>query len=170
MIKRIGFAMFGVLLSASVFAQGELKFGHVNTQAIFSVMPDRAVAEKKIEESSKRYEDELMKLQTEYKNKYEELIAQQDSLPKAILDRRQKDIVDLEQRITNFRQVAYQDIQQLQQTLIAPISEKIKTAITAVGKEGGYIYVFDTSAPTVLFNSPQSEDLEVKVKTKLGIK
>ena len=52
-----------------------------------------------------------------------------------------------------------------------PISEKIKKAISDVGKENGFIYIFEMAAGTsILYNSAESIDVTPLVKGKLGIK
>ena len=66
MLKKIIIALF-VALPMCVFAQ-TYKFGTVNSQELFSLMPDRVEAEKKLQEINKRYEDEFLKLQEELKD------------------------------------------------------------------------------------------------------
>ena len=48
---------------------------------------------------------------------------------------------DIEQRVQNFMQVARQDMDKKQQELLAPIQDKVRTAIKAVGDEKGYAYI-----------------------------
>jgi outer membrane protein len=55
------------------------------------------------------------------------------------------------------------------QVLLKPILEKIDVAVKAVGKEGGYTFIFDTSSGSMLF-ATESEDITSLVKTKLGMK
>ena len=46
--------------------------------------------------------------------------------------------------------------------------DKINKAIEAVGKENGFIYIFDTASQVILYNSDQSTDAEALVKAKLA--
>ena len=72
------------------------------------------------------------------------------------------------QKIQNFQQTAAQDIQRQQEQLLAPIQQKLQDAIKAVGAEGGYTFIYDTSS--LLYVGTGAEDLTAKVKAKLGIK
>lgn len=168
MLKKLLIALVCIMPFGS-FAQGQLKFGSVNTQEIFSLMPERADAEKKFEAISKKYEDELSKMQDEYGKKYKDYIAQQDTMPENIKVRRMQEVGELEQRIQNFREVAMQDIQQQQQQLIAPISKKLTDAIKAVGEENGFTYIFDLANPGLLYTGQGNVDVTPLVKAKLGL-
>jgi outer membrane protein len=82
---------------------------------------------------------------------------------------KEKEIVDLQERLQNFQQTAQQDIQQKEAELWQPVIDKANNAIQEVGKENGFTYIFDVSAGVVLYFSPESIDVLPLVKTKLGI-
>lgn len=170
MLKKLAFAIMFCALSFGASAQGELKFAHIDTQELFSIMPERMEAEKKLDGISKQYEDELVKMQEEFKKRYTEFMAAADTLPEGIRVRRMQEVQELEQRIQNFQQIAMQDLQKQQQDLLAPIMEKIKVAIEAVGQDQGFVYIFDLTSQTILFHSSKSIDAMPLVKTKLGLK
>ena len=50
---------------------------------------------------------------------------------------------------------------------MAPIQEKLMTAVKEVGTEGNYVYVLDETG--VVFKGTMTEDITPKVKAKLGI-
>ncbi len=168
MFKKLVIAALCVMPFA-VSAQDAVKFGNVNTQEIFAVMPERAAAEKEFEATQKKYEAELSKMGEEYSNKYQEFVAQQDTLPENIKVRRMQEIGELEQRLQNFREVAMQSMQQQQQQLIAPITKKLQDAIQAVGKENNFTYIFDIANGGILYHAAPSQDVTPMVKAKLGI-
>ena len=70
--------------------------------------------------------------------------------------------------MTNFMQKAQEDLQKQQETLLAPIQQKLMNAIQAVGAEGGYAGILDSS--TLLYQGSNIEDVSAKVKAKLNIK
>ena len=88
--------------------------------------------------------------------------------PDATIEPKQKEFEDLYTRYQNFMQQAQKDIQQQQETLLAPIQQKLVNAIQAVGAEGGYAGILD--AATLLYKGNNIEDVSAKVKAKLGIK
>ena len=151
---------------ACLFAQA--KIGTVNTQEIFQLMPEVKTAQASLEEVSKKYQTEYKALQDEMDKKYKEYQALEESTPDAIKQRRQQEINELGQKIQNFEQVAGQDMQTQQQKLMAPIQEKIQSAIKAVGDENGYTYILEETQ--VLYRNPSADDVTPKVKAKLNLK
>jgi outer membrane protein len=75
----------------------------------------------------------------------------------------------MQQRIANFEQVAQQDLQQQQQTLIQPVLEKANNAIKEVAEENDFVYIFDVSRGNPVFFSDKSIDILPLVRTKLGL-
>ena len=107
-------------------------------------------------------QEELQKKQSEL----EELAKNKAS--EATIEAKQKEFEDLYTRYQNFMQTAQKDMQTQQETLLAPIQQKLVNAITAVGAEGGYTAILD--AGTLLYKGNNIEDVSAKVKAKLGIK
>ena len=92
------------------------------------------------------------------------------TVPDAIKERHQQELQEDYTKIQNFQQTASQDIQKQQETLLAPISQKLQNAIQAVGAEGGFTFIYDLSIPAIVYTGTGAEDVSAKVKAKLGIK
>ena len=88
--------------------------------------------------------------------------------PKAIKDRRMQELQESYQKIQNFQQTAGQELQRTQESLMAPIMEKLQNAIKAVGAEGGFVFIYDSTS--MLYNGNGVQDVSPLVKAKLGIK
>ena len=86
MIKKLFILVF-LALPLGLAAQN-LKFGTVNTVDVFNLMPEKATAEKQLEDLSKQYESEFMKMQEEFTTKYKDFVNSQDSMPENIKQRR----------------------------------------------------------------------------------
>lgn len=168
MIKKLLLAAF-IAVPMCLSAQA-LKFGNVNSQQIFELMPEKANAEKTLVEVSKKYEDEYKKLQDEFNKKYTDFQALPADTPQSIKDRRMQELQENQTKIQNFQQMASQDLQKQQETLLAPITDKLQKAIQAVGAENGFTYIFDLSIPAVVYSGAPSEDVTPLVKAKLGLK
>ena len=166
MIKKLFILVFWAL-PLSLAAQN-LKFGTVNTVDVFNLMPEKATAEKQLEDLSKQYESEFMKMQEEFTTKYKDFVNSQDSMPENIKQRRMQEIQE-KQRIQNFREVATGDLEEQQAKLLAPLQEKIANAVKAVGQENGFTFIFDMSIPSVLYAGGQAVDATPLVKAKLGL-
>ena len=81
-----------------------------------------------------------------------------------------QELQENQQKIQNFQQMASQDMQKQQETLLAPITDKLQKAIQAVGAEGSYTFIYDLSIPCVVYTGAGAEDVTPQVKAKLGIK
>lgn len=168
MFKKIALVLL-CALPFSLMAQ-EVKLGHVNSQEILSLMPERVTIEKTVNDLQTQWEKELAKMREEYYAKIKEFQDKQASMPESIKKARQSEIAEIEQRITTFNQTASSDLQKKQQELFTPVIEKVKAAINEVGSENGYLYIFDLSTQSIIYQSPKSNDLTPLVKKKLGLK
>lgn len=144
-----------------------LKFGTINTGEVLTAMPERAAAEQQLQDLTKRYEDEFVKLQEDFQKKYQEVQAMGDTVPETIKMRRYEELQAMDQRIQSFRQVVEQDLAKKQEELFIPIQQKLMDAINAVGSENGFTYIFDANA--AYYKGVGNEDVTPLVKTKLGI-
>ena len=162
MLKKI--ALLVVMFALPLGAMAQAKFAHMNSQEVITVMPEFTKAQADLDAMSKKYQDEMQRTNEEFQKKYQEYLVQQDSLPKNIAERRQKELNDMAQ------QEAYQSMQKAQQDAMAPIYKKLDDAIQAVGKAEGVVYIFDLARTPIPFVGAQSVDVTAKVKTQLGIK
>lgn len=144
------------------------KFGHINTQELFTQMPELNGVKAKMDTLQNMYENQLASMQEEFNKKVQEFQQGQATMTDGVREFRQQELADLEQRIQTFYQTAQQDIQRKQQEYLAPIHEKMAKAIENVGQEKGYTYVFDSAA--MLYIAPDANDIMSDVKAKLGIK
>ena len=167
MLKKLLLAAFVV---APMCLMAQVKLGYVNPMEIFNVMPEKATAESTLKTASEKYETEVKNLQTAFQKKASDYEAadKDATTPQAIKDRHMQELQEEYQKIQNFQQTASQDIQRQQDQLLAPIQQKLQDAIKAVGAEGGYTFIYDTSS--ILYVGTGAEDLTAKVKAKLGIK
>ncbi len=166
--SKILLALF-LLVSSTGFAQS-LKFGHINTQELISVMPERDSALVKLEKHADELEATLQELQGEFQSKLNTYQQRQATWTAAILEARTKELQELDARIQQYQQTASQEYQQLQQMLFTPVLQKANETITKIGKERGLIYIFDTASGTIPFiNTDISEDILPLAKAALKI-
>ena len=167
MFKKI---LLAVLVAAPMCLSAQtLKFGTVNPTEIFNVMPDVATANNTLKQVQEKYEAQAKPLQEELQKKQAEIeTLAKNKAPEATLEAKQKEFEDLYTRYQTFMQTAQQDMQKQQETLLAPIQQKLVNAIQAVGAEGRYAGIID--AATLLYKGNNIEDVSAKVKAKLGIK
>lgn len=165
MIKKLLLAI-AIALPMTAAAQGA-KFATVDTQALIEAMPETAAANTQIETAAKKYEDEFQKLQEEFNKKYTEFQQLDAATPQSIKDRRMQDLQEQSQRMEQFRATAQQDLARQQETLMAPISEKLQKAIQTVGANNGFTMIFPVGMS--LYNGADVQDATALVKAELGI-
>lgn len=150
-------------------AQG-LKFGHIDTEAVFTAMPEMALVEKTLEEEYKKQELQLTSLQEQLKTKQDDYTKIAKSLTPEVRAEKEGELMEFNQRIQNFYTLAQQQLQAKQRELQAPLVKKVEQAIQEVGEENGFIYIFEKEAGLAVYNSNKSIDVAPLVKAKLGIK
>ena len=162
MLKKVLFAA-ALLFSVALSAQ---KIAFVNTESLYSVMPEISEMESTLATLNESYRNELAKMQEEFEKKYSEFMAQQDSLTENIKSRRMQEVQELQMRLQNFVEIAEQDVQKKQRELLEPINQKIRDTIKKIAEENGYTYVAEGAI--FLYVGPDSIDATELVKQKLG--
>ena len=167
MIKKI---LLAVALAIPMFVSAQtVKIGIVDTNDVLQAMPETKEAQTKIANTSKEYEDQYAKLQAEYQKLVEDFQKLTDADPQTMKDRKAREISDTQQKIQTFLQNADQDLQKLQQELMAPIFTKVKNAVESVGRENSFSLIEENS-PTILYRANPVVDVTADVKAKLGLK
>ena len=157
-----------VLSGTNGFAQN-YKFGHINTQELLILMPERDSAQQVLQKYAKELEDQLETMRVELNNKYNDYINEQENLTDLIKQTKEQEINDLNQRIQGFETTAQQELARKERELFQPIVEKAQNAIKEVAKENKFTYVFDLATGALIYFSEDSEDILPLVKKKLGI-
>ena len=156
-----------LLAPMSMLAQ---KFGYVNSGELIQLMPEFAKAQQKIQDLEKTYTAEFNGMRTELEKKgteFEKL--QQDSVPESILKRRYEELLQLEQRLQQFGQEVQQKLAVAEQEEMLAIQTKLRDALDAVGRDGGYVCIYDLAGGLPYVRKTLGEDVTMKVRTKLGI-
>jgi len=165
-MKKI-IVMLLALLPLGMVAQ-ELKIAFVKRMEIFNVMPEVSKMESDLAVLKTQYETNLKRLQDEYTQKMDEYMRQQDSLPENIKMLRVQEIENIAERSQGLQQAFYQDMEEQQNKMMAPIMEKMQKAIDQVGEENGYTVIIDSQV--ILYIGKTAIDATDKVKAKMGLK
>ena len=162
------FIVLGVILGIStVSAQ---KFARINVQEIVMAMPEFDEAQKNLEAFGKDLNEQMEQIQVEFNNKLADFQKNQATMAASVKQMRQQELEQLQQRFSEFQQIAQQDFQKKQAELIEPVQKKANEAVNKVAKAAGYIAVFNTSVPSLAyFDEAQLTDIAAAVKKELGI-
>ena len=150
----------------SIFAQ---KFGHIDSQALISSLPEAIRVQGELEALGKQYEAELTSMQNELQRKAEEYEKTRSTMNAT----KQAETEQSRQEMYNKIQQAASDNQQAfnkaQQEKLGPILDRVRVAIENVAKKGGYIYIMEQSAGQPIYvNTTLSTDITSEVKAELG--
>ena len=167
------------LMLTTNMANAQQKLGHINSEEVFSNLPEAKTAQTSLETLGKEKQAQMDGMVKEYQTKLTAAQALQKTMSEANKEAVGKQLQDadvqlqdLQKRIEDARTKASQEVTTRQGELFQPIQTKVATAISAVAKEKGLAYVFDIAngqGGNNLVYWDGGEDITAAVKTKLGI-
>ncbi len=167
------------LMLTTNMANAQQKLGHINSEEVFSNLPEAKTAQTTLETLGKEKQAQMDGMVKEYQTKLTAAQALQKTMSEANKEAVGKQLQDadvqlqdLQKRIEDARTKASQEVTTRQGELFQPIQTKVATAISAVAKEKGLAYVFDIAngqGGNNLVYWDGGEDITAAVKTKLGI-
>jgi outer membrane protein len=171
MKRFIGIAAFviaAVFLGQHAMAQN-VKFAHINSDELIQAMPEFDSARVQLENFQKELVNALELMQVEMNNKSDTYQKESKTYTDIVRQTKEQELIDMNRRIQDFQNSAQSQLQEKQAALFQPIYAKVDKAIKDVGKENGYIYVFDVKG-LLYFDETKSTNILGPVKTKLGLK
>jgi outer membrane protein len=151
------------------FARAQSKVGYINFDALVAQLPEAKTVKTQIETYQKQFLDQLTIMNTELQAKAKDFQTNGATMTDAVRTSKQAELQDMNKRMQDYQNNARDQVEAKSNELIKPLSDKVKAAVTAVAKEKGYNYVFNT-AQVQFIVSPDTDDLTEAVKAKLGLK
>jgi len=148
----------------SIFAQ---KFGHLDSQALISSLPEAIRVQGELEALGKQYQNELQAMQDEIQRKADEYEKTKSTMNATKQQETETMLNDLMQKYQQALQDNQTQFNKAQQEKMAPIQEKIYKAIENVGKAGGYVYIMQTGTVPYISDT-LSKDVTAEVKAELN--
>jgi len=158
------------LTGSSAMAQ-TLKFGHINSDELIQIMPEYDSATVTLEAFRKDLINALELMSVELNNKNEAYQKDSPNLSAIVKQTKEQELIDMQKRIQDFQNNAQTQLQNKQAEVFQPIYAKVDKAIKDVGKDNGFLYVFDIAKGSLLYyDESKSTNVLALVKTKLGLK
>ena len=154
-MKKFLFA--ALVFTTALFAQQSTqKIGYVNSETIIKELPEAKDSQAILESILKGWQEEIEKRGAALQTKYEEYQKQSNMLNESAKQAKQKELVEEEQKLNQYRQEKQQELKVQQEKIMKPIQEKVFKAIATVAKEQKLAFVLDraTEVP-VLYADPQ---------------
>ncbi|MCQ4874737.1 MULTISPECIES: OmpH family outer membrane protein [Odoribacteraceae] len=150
-----------------------IKLGHLDVQKVMTSMPEFKKAQQDLEAKEAEIRKELTSMHESYQKLAQEYQANAKTYTELTRTAKEQEIQGLMQRIEQFQSLAQEQMAKTQEDLLTPIITKIQNAVQAVGKEGGFTYIFAATPNfgqgALLYTADNSEDILPLVKKKLGI-
>ncbi len=170
MRKVLSIFIFALLLNvSSIYAQENLKIGHVNIPEIVQKLPESD----SIQSVLKKEADDMEKMFQEMLNEHEKSLSKYETekatYSEFVRNSKEKELMEMSGKIQQFQQTANQQLQKRNIELFQPLYTKINDAISKVAMKENYTYILDLSNGTVAYHSPFSNDLNSTVLKELGV-
>ncbi len=150
-MKKILNTLLLVCFVAAVgFAQSPLKIGYVNSEKIISELPEAKESQQKLEALVNSWQDEIKKRSDALQSKYEEYQKQANMLNESAKQAKQKELVDEEQKLNQYRTEKQQELATQREKIMKPIQDKVFKAIEKVAKDKKLSFVFDKATDVPL--------------------
>lgn len=169
-MKRITIlCLLCLVLAVAVHAQQ--KFGYVNSAELLASLPEVDAADAELETFQTQLisqgQEKVQAFEKNYNAYLEEV--NQGLLSKVQMAEREKKLNKEQQAIAEFEKEVQLKVLQKREALLQPILNKVDEAIQAVGDEGGYSFIFDTSVNGAILHAPDTDNLINAIKAKLGV-
>ena len=142
------------MLAGNVAAQGPLRLGYIDSQAILAQAPGATEAQDQFERDMARYRAELDQIGEELQTMIQQFEQQQLTLSPQARDT-QTQAIQARQEEYNQRAAELEgEAGRRQAELVQPIMDQVTAAIDEVRTEGGYAIVFDLSSQAIVSADP----------------
>ncbi|MCE6991220.1 OmpH family outer membrane protein [Dyadobacter sp. CY323] len=169
----------GLLINFQALCQstgntGFPKIGYTNIDVVIGRLPESKSMQNQLEITKTQLEKAIDESIREFQGKADNYQKTAGQMTDIIRADKEKELENLQTRIQEMRSKAQFSLQNKQQQLLDPIMTKVNTAIQQVGKENGYVYIFNMdggagTVPFILFVATEENNVTNLVLKKLGV-
>ncbi|HAW05874.1 MAG TPA: hypothetical protein DCW83_14405 [Saprospirales bacterium] len=171
MMKRILTLL--VLVAAVGYTASAQRIAVIDIQEILSNMKEYSSAEKQLDDVAAEWRQEVSIEYDKIKSLYNKYQAEQVLLSDADKKKREDEIVEAEAAVRELQKRKFGpegDLFLKRQELVAPVQEKVFSAIEDFAADRGYDLIFDKAGSTGLLFTSDEYDKTVDLKKRLGVK
>ncbi len=171
-MKKIGIALFAVLLSFIPLTSQAQRFAYVDTEYILSQLPAYKSAQAQLDELSKQWQVEIDEMYEEIDRMYKEYQAEKVLLTKDMQTKRENQIIEKERAVKKLQNEKFGydgELFKKRQELVQPVQDKVYDAINKVAKDNGLDFIFDKSGGMLMLVSNPKFDRSDEVLSELGV-
>ena len=149
---------------------GKSKIGHLHTNALWEMLPDKKKADTTIAIKQNELATYFEQKRNEFASKWQLYTKDSASLMGAIKEQRVKEILDMQKNLDEMPKSFEKDLLQLKESLYQPLRKKMQAAVDKVSGAQQYDYIFDSSYGTIIFSRNEADNIMGFVKSELKIK
>ena len=164
-MKKLFVIALAALATLTASAQ---TLGKVNFNELVMLMPEMDAAREAIAASQKEAEETYSAMLEEYQSKMSQYQQKQATWTAAIRESKERELMEIQNRIQEFQQSISQELQQQQNQLTAPIQEKVNQVVTDLAKSKGLTALFDFSQ-AIYFDETKVIDITPDARKALNI-
>ena len=164
-MKKLFVIALAALATLTASAQ---QFGRVNFNEIVMLAPEMDAAREAIAASQKEAEETYSAMVEEYQGKMTQYQQKQATWTAAIKESKERELMEIQNRIQEFQQSISQELQQQQAQLTAPIQEKAGKVVSDIAKAKGLTALFDVSQ-AIYFDESKVIDITPEARKAMNI-
>ena len=169
-MKTFLFVAFFALASVTVQAQ---RYAVIDSKYILEKVPEYKDAQKRLDEFSQVWQQELDQKQTAVDKMFKDYDAEQVMLPDNLKKKREDELFNKEKELRDLQRKRFGfegDLFKKRQELIKPIQDRVYNAVQKLAIDKQYDFILDKSEGiTVIFADPKLDKSEDVLKN-LGVK
>ena len=155
--------------SARVSAQTAQKFAFINSQQLMQAAPGRAEAELQFQKDMEVFRAQVAKLGDSLSALEKAYGLEQISLSPAAKEARLKTMQEKKTEYDERVQKLNEQAQQREAELMQPVMDNVRKVLDDVRAEGGYSFIFDVAAGSVIVSVDKNLDITDRVQAKLRL-
>jgi outer membrane protein len=156
----------------TITANAQMKIAYFNSDAIMKQLPDAQDAQKQLDQFVADWQQELNKMQDEWKKKFDEYDKRKLIMTEQRRADAERELREMDQKIVDFRTQKFGQNGELfnkQTELMKPVQDRVFKAVQEAAREDCYDYVFDKSGDILLMYANEKYDLTQKIFAKLKV-
>jgi outer membrane protein len=151
-------------------AQGSVKIGYVNTEALMASAPGRAAAESTYNKEAVAFQRLQQVWADSLRKQFEAYQKAEPTLSEAKKKSEQDRLTKLQTDLNNLNTLGEQKIRQRENEVLAPLMEIVRAAIEEIRSEGGYAMIFSGDQNSPIVAADKNLDLTDRVVARLKTK
>jgi outer membrane protein len=165
--------LFITLFTFVLFAGKAQRYAVIDSKYILGKIPDYKDAQKKLDDFSQTWQQELDQKQAEVDKMFKDFDAEQVMLPDNLKKKREDELYNKEKELRDLQRKRFGfegDLFRKRQELIKPIQDKVYNAVQKLATDKQYDFILDKSEGiTIIFADPKLDKSD-DVLRNMGVK